>query len=126
MTEVKKPHRPRSRRKAEIYAEVRDVLVKRFPLAFMPQGSPKIPLKVGIARDVIERCPDIPMPNVKLFFGDYAGGYRYQQAILAGEHRFDLDGKIAGQIIEEHKERARQILAKHQAHRGERRQVQHG
>jgi len=114
MSEEKKPRERRAGRKSTICADVREQLVKRFPLAFMPKGSPKIALKIGIANDVIAQCPDIPRSDIKLFFGDYAGGRAYQLAIIEGSHRFGLDGMIAGEITEEHKERARQIMARHQ------------
>lgn len=92
----------------------RAILVQRFPLAFMPEGSPKIPLKVGIARDVVSACGDIPADHINTFFGNYVGSYRYQEAIIAGEHRFDLEGKIAGGITEHEKNHARGILRKHE------------
>ena len=126
MSEEKKLRERRGGRKATICADVREQLVKRFPLAFMPNGSPKIALKIGIANDVIAQCPDIPREHIKLFFGDYAGGSAYQLALIEGSHRFGLDGMIAGEITEEHKERARQIMARHQAQTDARRQGQHG
>lgn len=96
-------------------AEVREILVQRFPLAFMPKRSPKKPLKIGIYIDVVHRCHDIGRYRIKLAIADYCNGPTYLRAMFPGAIRFDLDGNAAGDVTESHAAHASEKLQNMQA-----------
>jgi ProP effector len=82
-------------------AIVRGEFVSRFPLAFMPKGAPKIPLKIGIREDIFARCPDLDRVAVHLALADYTGGPTYQRNVVVGRSRVDLDGNYTSPITED-------------------------
>lgn len=111
---------------------VRPVLVERFPLAFMPAGMPKKPLKIGIREDLEASMPDFQRFELRLALADYCGGPTYLRSLVAGATRIDLAGLPAGTVDAAEAEFAatklRQMLAKYaeqerrrQARRAERR-----
>lgn len=77
---------------------MRKVLQDRFPLAFLPFGAPKAPLKVGIVED-IANSTDLHRYTVRLAVRDYARGRTYHQAAaVAGAVRIDLSGQPVGEV----------------------------
>jgi ProP effector len=81
-----------------IAAEMRSVLVARFPLAFMPKGAWKKPLKIGIFDDILKRCPELNEEAVKFALIDYCNGVKYLRNMIANTMRVDLDGTPSSQI----------------------------
>ena len=90
--------------------QTRSILVERFPLAFMPRGAPKIPLKVGIFNDLIGRCPDIHRRALKSAMWDYCRGPKYLAGLLYKADRIDLDGCMAGSVTDKEAEQAAKLL----------------
>lgn len=77
---------------------VREQLVGRFPKLFSPKGKQKKPIKVGIHEDILKKCPELSLDDVKLALRNYTGGPTYLENIKLGQPRFDLDGQPAGTI----------------------------
>ncbi len=93
---------------------MRVLLTRRFPACFMPKGEPhKLPLKIGIRDDILQRCEDLPYKWVREALNDYCSGPKYTASMKAGAPRVDLDGETAGTVSEtdqanaEFRERAR-------------------
>ena len=79
-------------------AVVRVILVQRFPLAFLPKGSHKRPLKIGIFKDIRARCSDLASRDVHSALDDYTRGPSYLVGLQAGAARIDLDGNPCGVV----------------------------
>jgi ProP effector len=77
---------------------VREILVARFPACFCPKGSPKRPLKIGIARDLVAAAPDIKPGEIGRALADYTRGPTYLLAMIEGAERIDLAGQAAGVV----------------------------
>src|ERR1700730_17559478 len=73
-------------------------LLSRFPLALRPRRTPKIPLKIGIDKDIIERCPDINPKRIRWALADYTAGFTYLTAMVYKTDRVDLDGNVCGKV----------------------------
>jgi ProP effector len=105
----------------------RAALAERFPLAFMAKGAPtKIPLKIGIDKDILARVTDIPRALLRYAIGDYTTGPKYARAMVAGTQRVDLDGNHVGEVTAEQeahsKAREETRRRKSQAHHRRQRQ----
>lgn len=118
----------RNVRRKQKGSEVRKVLASLYPQVFMPEGEidiPKIPLKVGIHKDILERHGDIlTQGQVRQALYDYTRGPRYLRALASSAYRYDLDGSPSGEVepserrlAEDALERSRRRWAeKHWAH----------
>jgi len=91
-------------------AAVGQELRKRFPALF--GGAPK-PLKLRSHVDIQERAPGVFSKQVlTAFFRRYTGSTSYLLSVARGRQRFDLDGKPAGEISDEHRQIALDELAR--------------
>ena len=87
-------------------------LAELFPRTFVAaKHLPHRPLKVGIAADVRERCPDIDRRVLSAALAAYAHRGAYLRAIVAGADRIDLDGVAAGQVTAAEAEHTVAVLA---------------
>jgi ProP effector len=77
-------------------------LIGRFPAAFKPQGQQRLPLKIGIHKDVFELAPDLPQHEVKKAITMYVNQRSYQHVIIEGADRVDLNGQPSGVVTEGH------------------------
>lgn len=94
----------------------------RFPALF---GGAAKPLKLRIQLDIQERAPGIFSKQVlSAFFRRYTGSTSYLMACSKASHRFDLDGKQAGELSDEHRQAATQELARRRAVQNERRALE--
>ena len=59
-----------------------------------------------------------------MFFRRYTGSTSYLQAIANGKQRYDLDGAPAGDIADEHRQVARDELARRRANHEQRRALE--
>lgn len=90
--------------------DVAAALKQRFPGLFAV--APK-PLKLRIQADIQERAPGVfSKQQLSAFLRRYTGATSYLIATSKAQHRFDLDGQAAGELSEEHREVARQELAR--------------
>lgn len=77
-------------------------LRQRFPALF--DGPPK-PLKLRTHVDIEARAPGVFSKQVlTAFFRRYTGSTSYLLSVARGRQRFDLDGKPAGEISDEHRQ----------------------
>ncbi|MCH7343030.1 ProQ/FinO family protein [Pelomonas sp. CA6] len=85
-------------------------LKRLFPALF---AGPAKPIKLRIQADIQERAPgQFSKQQLSAFLRRYTGGTGYLIALTKAQHRFDLDGQPAGELSEEHREAARQELAR--------------
>ena len=93
-----------------------------FPALFV--GTPK-PLKLRIQIDIQARAPGtFTKQALSAFFRRYTGSTSYLHAVTNGKQRFDLDGQPSGEITDEHRQAARDELARRRANHEERRMLE--
>ena len=94
-----------------IRRRVRELLVERFPKCFMPKGTIKKPLALGIHEPIARRCPDLTENEIKIALRDYTrGNHKYRSQLFYGAERIGLDGEVAGYVSLEHAEAAGKAL----------------
>ena len=87
-----------------------DLLKQHFPALF--GGHPK-PLKLRIQADIAQRVPGLfSKATMSAFFRRYTGSTGYLIALGKASQRFDLDGQPAGELSDEHRQLARDELAR--------------
>lgn len=97
-------------------------LRQRWPALFA--GPPK-PLKLRSHVDIQERAPGVFSKQVlTAFFRRYTGSTSYLMAVAKGRQRFDLDGKPAGEITDEHRQIAVDELNRRGVSQQSRREVE--
>lgn len=102
-------------------AEVGRLLAERFPALFSA-GTAK-PIKLRIQADLQTRAPGlIGRRSLSIFLQRHTTTTAYLKALVAAEHRFDLDGQPAGEVATEHRaaaqvelDRRRQLVAERRA-----------
>ena len=98
-------------RKENIHAALTD-LATRYPRAFvLEKYRPHRPLKVGVAADILARCPVLTRRELGPALGVYAKRVMYLQSLVAGAIRIDLDGNPAGEVSAADAEHAAATLA---------------
>ena len=86
-------------------------LKELFPALFAGNGFK--PLKLRVQADIQERAPGtFTKAQLSAFFRRYTGSTGYLIALTKSKHRFDLDGKEAGELAEEHLAAAREELTR--------------
>ena len=74
-------------------------LAEAFPQTFtLEKHQPHQPLKVGIAAEIRERCPDLDRRALAATLSFYTKRIVYLQALIVGAARVDLDGNPAGEV----------------------------
>lgn len=75
-------------------------LQKNFPLAFPKNPAPKVPLKIGIHKDIFERSEQLGIDkrDLRAAIKTWCWGKRYWECLLEDAVRVDLDGNAAGQV----------------------------
>ena len=87
-----------------------ELLKQHFPALF--GGQPK-PLKLRIQADIAQRAPGVfSKATMSAFFRRYTGSTGYLIALGKASQRFDLDGQPAGALSDEHRQLARDELAR--------------
>ncbi len=73
-------------------------LQKQFPIAFPKNPAPKIPLKLGIHKDLLELSESLSISEIELraAIKAWCVGNRYWTCIVEGAVRLDLEGNAAG------------------------------
>lgn len=77
---------------------MRAKLSQSFPKAFLPKGSVKLPLAIGIDKAIIEAWPDVDRELLTAALRDYTRGMKYLVSCIEGAERIGLDGSPAGLI----------------------------
>jgi ProP effector len=105
------PQEARRRRRAAIN-ELWARLSEEYPAAIAPRNhAPLHPLKIGIDRDIRERCPDVSLRTRDGFLRGYVGHPGYLRLLKPDAVRVDLDGNPAGIITEDQAQNADERLA---------------
>ena len=87
-------------------------LAEWFPQTFvLEKHLPHRPLKVGIAADILARCPVLTRRELGPVLGVYAKRVMYLQSLVAGAIRIDLDGNPVGEVSAADAEHAAATLA---------------
>ena len=91
-------------------------LQKRFPKAFPKNPAPKVPLKVGIFKDLLEHSEELGLDEAALrdAIKVWCWGSRYWACVAENAMRVDLNGQDAGQVLPAEAARARGLQAKRQ------------
>jgi ProP effector len=105
------PEEARRRRRAAINA-LWARLAEEYPTAIaLRNHAPLHPLKIGIDRDIRERCPDVSLRTRNEFLHRYVGQPSYLRLLKPDAVRVDLDGNQAGTITEDQAQNAVERLA---------------
>lgn len=97
--EIEQPPKP-PRTSADAAARAVTTLQRHFPHAFPHSRAPKVPLKVGILKDVLARAASLELSErdarngVKM----WCRGQRYWTCLVEGNVRVDLTGAITGVV----------------------------
>ncbi len=91
-------------------------LQKRFPKAFPKNPAPKVPLKVGIFKDLLVHAEELGLSEAALrdAIKVWCWGSRYWACVVDNAMRVDLNGEDAGQVLPAEAARARGLQAKRQ------------
>ena len=93
-------------------------LATRYPQTFvLEKYRPHRPLKVGIAVDIMERCPELDRRKLGVALAAYTRRVMYLKGMVAGAARVDLNGNPAGEVTARDEEHAAEVLALRQARR---------
>ena len=76
----------------------RRALLNRWPNCFKGYIRPKLPLKVGIDKDILAADPELNPEIVKIVLRTYVNHLSYLEAMIEGATRVDLDGNPAGVV----------------------------
>ncbi|MDR5741112.1 MULTISPECIES: ProQ/FinO family protein [unclassified Caballeronia] len=92
-------------------------LQRRFPVAFPKNPAPKVPLKVGVIDDLLQRASDIGLTDAEIrnAIKVWCRGARYWSSLVEGAARVDLDGNPTGNVSAADAGRARQLEARRSA-----------
>ena len=84
------------------------LLQKHFPLAFPKKPNAKVPLKIGIHKDLLEQAEALGMTasDIRAAMKKWVKGKRYAECLVAGAARIDLQGKEVGFVTKDEVERA--------------------
>jgi sRNA-binding protein len=100
--------------KAKVEAAL-DRFTQKYPGAFFPKDSAETrPLRIGIFTILTGQNPDIGRRVVAEALQRYTMKDRYLRALATSAHRFDLDGRICGEVSEAHRDFAIKMLAERQ------------
>lgn len=95
-----------------------DLLAQQFPALF---GAAPKPLKLRIQADIQARAPGVfSKAQLSTFLRQHTGRHGYLLALTRSSHRFDLDGAPVEPISDEHRQAARDELARRRTLRDER------
>lgn len=86
-------------------------LQKKFPLAFPKNPAPKVPLKIGIHKDILEQSDQLGIKknDLRAAIKTWCWGNRYWECIVDGAARVDLHGNAAGQVTKEDAEQSTKL-----------------
>jgi ProP effector len=79
------------------------LLQKHFPLAFPKKPAAKVPLKIGIHKDLLVHAEEMGLSEeeIRAALKKWCKGKRYTECMVAGATRLDLNGKEAGFVSKE-------------------------
>ena len=69
-----------------------------------------LPLAIGIDKQLIARLPDVNRKVLRIALGMHTNSLRYLKAMEKATERFDLEGKVDGEVTETHRSHAAQTV----------------
>lgn len=69
-----------------------------------------LPLAIGTDKKIRTQMPDVDRKVLRMALGIHTNSMRYLKTMSKAEHRFDLEGNTAGDITEEHRAHAAELL----------------
>lgn len=86
-------------------------LQKQFPLAFPKKPAAKLPLKLGIHKDLYEQAETLKLTNaeIKEAVKTWCQGSRYWACMTEGAPRLNLNGEPAGEVTAADAQHAKQL-----------------
>lgn len=92
------------------------MLQKKFPLAFPKKPASKVPLKIGIHRDILEQAEQlgIDKKDIRAAIKTWCWGNRYWECMLENAARVDLNGNAVGQVTKVDAEQAELLKKRRQ------------
>ncbi len=92
-------------------------LQKLFPKTFPKNPAPKVPLKVGILKDLVAQSETIKIAeeDIKLALKTWCRGARYWAVTVEGAERIDLDGQSAGSVSATEANQAKMLASRRRA-----------
>ena len=114
----------RAARIAMIQAVLKEVM-DRWPQTFSRHPQPVRPLATGIGRVIAAQLPEASKTLVHQAIAVWQRQRKtcYLQALIAGGPRYDLDGKLHGEVTPEQQERAQKELSAWRAARQDKRRL---
>lgn len=107
-TEAQKQKRESEKPPVDPVLRTIGLLQKHFPLAFPKKPNPKVPLKIGIHKDLLEHAKALGLTGngIRSAMKKWVMGKRYSECLVAGAARIDLHGKEVGFVTKDEAERA--------------------
>lgn len=86
-------------------------LQKKFPQAFPKNPAPKVPLKIGIHKDIFEYSEQLGIEknDLRAAIKTWCWGKRYWECLVEGAARVDLDGNAAGLVTQVDADQAKKL-----------------
>ncbi|GIZ50178.1 ProQ/FINO family protein [Noviherbaspirillum aridicola] len=69
------------------------------------------PLAIGIDKQIIASMPEVDRKTLRIALGIHTGSNPYLKQLKDAQKRFGLDGAEGGEVSEEHRTHARNLLA---------------
>jgi ProP effector len=69
-----------------------------------------MPLAIGIDKQLLAQEADLNRKILRLALGMHTNSFRYLKSMESAKQRFNLDGSDAGEVPEEHRKHASEIL----------------
>lgn len=93
-------------------------LQKQFPQAFPKKPAPKLPLKLGIHKDLYAQAEALKLTNaeIKEAVKTWCQGSRYWACMTEGAARLDLNGEPAGEVTAADAQHAKQLANRRRSH----------
>ncbi|MCK9606488.1 MAG: ProQ/FinO family protein [Methylomonas sp.] len=86
-------------------------LQKKYPLAFPKNPAPKVPLKIGIHKELFEQSEQLGIAKNELraAIKTWCWGKRYWECLVEDAVRVDLEGNAAGQVTKIDADQAKKL-----------------
>ncbi|AMK79394.1 MULTISPECIES: ProQ/FinO family protein [Methylomonas] len=99
--------------KADALVSIIGLLQKTFPLAFPKKPAAKLPLKIGIHKDILAHADQLGTEKNQLrtALKAWCWGHRYWDCLTEDAVRVDLNGNPAGQVTKADAEQANKLKA---------------
>ncbi|MEI8573235.1 ProQ/FinO family protein [Methylomonas sp. EFPC1] len=99
--------------KADALVAIIGLLQKNFPLAFPKKPAAKLPLKIGIHKDILAHADQLGADKNQLrtALKAWCWGHRYWDCLTEDAVRVDLQGMPAGQVTKADAEQASKLKA---------------